>query len=197
MEKFRFYSWSTSQTAELTISLFNILVNFTENVLVYIILIVNMIFLMLIDQCSSCNLYLWNFMTNLFYIRLLNSFLAKFLGNFDLLMLWGDPRPDSSQSFWFCHWNLNNIAARNIFKISLLKAYYAIHTYDIICLSETYLNHAKLFDNGNLWIPSYKLIRVDHPSKHKRGGICIYQKDFLLIKVNNVSYLKEYLNLII
>ena len=39
-----FYSRSTSQITELTISLFNILVNFTENVFVYIILIVNMIF---------------------------------------------------------------------------------------------------------------------------------------------------------
>ena len=57
-----------------------------------------MIFLMLLDECSSCNLYLWNFMTNLFYIRLLNSFLAKFLGNFDLLMLWGDIEPNPGPS---------------------------------------------------------------------------------------------------
>ena len=35
---------SASQITELTISLFNILVNFTKNVLVYIILIVNMSF---------------------------------------------------------------------------------------------------------------------------------------------------------
>ena len=40
-----FYNRSTSQIKEWAISLFNILVNFTENVLVYIILIVNMIFL--------------------------------------------------------------------------------------------------------------------------------------------------------
>ena len=39
-----FYNRSTSQITELTISLFNILVNFTENVLIYFILIVNMIF---------------------------------------------------------------------------------------------------------------------------------------------------------
>ena len=39
-----FYDRSTSQITDLTISLFNILVNFTKNVLVYIILIVNMIF---------------------------------------------------------------------------------------------------------------------------------------------------------
>ena len=39
-----FYNRSTNQITEMTISLFNILVNFTKNVLVYVILIVNMIF---------------------------------------------------------------------------------------------------------------------------------------------------------
>ena len=43
-------------------------------------------------------------------------------------------------------------------------------------------------------IPGYELIRVDHPSNQKRGGICIYHKDFLPIKVNNISCLKECLN---
>ena len=196
-----FYNRSTSQITELTISLFNILINFNENVLVYFILIVNMIFLTLLDQFSSCNIiYLWNFMTHLFYFRLLTSFLANFSGKFDLLMLYGDiesnpgPRPNSGESFSICDWNLNSIVARNFSKISLLKVYNAIHTYDIICLSETYLNHDTLSENDNLKIPGYALIRVDHPSNQKRGGICIYHKDFLSIKVNNVSCLKEYLN---
>ena len=194
-----FYNRSTSQITELTISLFNILVNFTENVLVYFILIVNMIFLTLLDQFSSCNIiYLWNFMIHLFYFRLLNSFFANFSGKFDLLMLCGDiesnpgPRPNSGQSFSICHWNLNSIAAHNFSKISLLKAYNAIHTYDIICLSETYLNHDTLSDNDKSKIPGYELIRFDHPSNQKRGGTCIYHKDFLPIKVNNISYLKEF-----
>ena len=39
-----FYNQSTSQITDMTISLFNILVNFTKNVLVYIILLVNMFF---------------------------------------------------------------------------------------------------------------------------------------------------------
>ena len=39
-----FYNQSITQVTELTISLFNTLVNFTENVLIYFILIVNMIF---------------------------------------------------------------------------------------------------------------------------------------------------------
>ena len=69
--------------------------------------------------------------------------------------------------------------------------YNAIHTYNIICLSETYLNHDILSVNDNLRIAGYKLIRVDHPSNQKRTGICIYCKDFLPMKVNNISCLKE------
>ena len=132
-------------------------------------------------------------MTHLFYFRLLASFLEKFLGKFDVLMLCGDinsnpdPRFNSGQSFSICHWNLNSIAVHNFYKIYLLKAYNAIHTYDIICLSETYLNHDTLSDNDNLKIPGYELIRVDHPSNRKGDGICIYHKDFFPIKVYNVS----------
>ena len=44
-----------------------------------------------------------------------------------------------------------------------MKAYNAIHTYDKICLSETYLNHETLFGNDTLRIAGYELIRVDHP----------------------------------
>ena len=57
-----------------------------------------------------------------------------------------------------------------------------------------YLNHDILFHDGNLRIPGYKLIRVDNPLDQKRGGICIYHKDFLPVKVNNESNLKECLN---
>ena len=139
-------------------------------------------------------------MTHLFCYRLLTGFLGTFSENFDLLMLCGDielnpgPRPYSGQGFSICHWNLNSIAAHNFSKISLLRAYNAIHNYDIICLSETYLNHDTLSDSDNLKIPGYELIRVDHPSKQKRGGICMYHKEFLPIRVNNISCLKESLN---
>ena len=51
-----FYNRPTSQITELIISLFNILVNFTKNVLVYIILIVSIIFSTTLDQLSSCNI---------------------------------------------------------------------------------------------------------------------------------------------
>ena len=63
-----------------------------------------------------------------------------------------------------------------------------------MCLSESYLNHDTLSGSDNLKIPGYKLIRVDHPSNQKRGGICTYRKDFLPIKVTDQSCLKEFVS---
>ena len=65
-----------------------------------------------------------------------------------------------SQNFSVCHWNLKSTVTGNFSKISFLKAYNAMHTHDIICLLETYLNHDILFDNGSLKIWGYKLIRI-------------------------------------
>ena len=84
-------------------------------------------------------------------------------------------RLNSGQSFLIYHWNLNSIAVHNFSKSFLLKAYNAVHTYDIICLSETYLNHDTLFHDDNLQITGYKLVRADHPANQKR--IFIYHKD--------------------
>ena len=99
-----------------------------------------------------------------------------------LIMLCGDveinPGPEtiSQQGFSICHWNLNSIIAHNFAKIFLLKAYVAIHKFDIICLSETYLDSSIPTNNDNLDIDGYNLLRSDHSSNTKRGGVCIYYK---------------------
>ena len=46
--------------------------------------------------------------------------------------------------------------------MSLLQAYNAGHKYDIVCLSETYQNSSLPYDDENLEIPGYNLIRTDH-----------------------------------
>ena len=86
------------------------------------------------------------------------------------------PKTKSCQSFSICHWNLNSISAHNFSKKLLLQAYNAVHKCDIICLSKTYLNSSIPYDDDNLEIPGYNLIRADHLSKDKRNGICIYYK---------------------
>ena len=102
-----------------------------------------------------------------------------------LLRLSGDielnpgSKPISCKSFSICYWNLNSITSHNFIKVSLLTAYNSIHKFDIICLSGTYLNSKTLSNNENLNIPGYNLVRADHLSNTKRGGVCIYFKGYL------------------
>ena len=63
-----------------------------------------------------------------------------------ILLLSGDiktnPGPISSnlQTLSISHWNLNSITTDNVVKIPLLQAYLTTHKFDILCLSETYLD---------------------------------------------------------
>ena len=93
------------------------------------------------------------------------------------------PKPISCKSFSICHWNLNSITSHNFIKVSLLTAYNSINKFDIILLSETCLNSETLSNDENLNIPGYNLIRADHLSNTKRGGVCIYLKESLPLKI--------------
>ena len=99
------------------------------------------------------------------------------------------PKGKATQTLLICHWDLNSICAHEFAKLSLLRAYVSIHKFDIICLSETYLDSS--IDDVSLEISGYYLIRSDHPSNKKRGGICIYYKNFLPLKVTGVRLLEE------
>ena len=68
------------------------------------------------------------------------------------------PGPKQS-SLTFCHWNLNGIAAHDFIKISLLHGYITDCNFDIICLSETFLNSSLDRDDDRLKIEDYNLIR--------------------------------------
>ena len=50
------------------------------------------------------------------------------------------PKRASTRNISICHWNLNSTSAHNSIKLFFLKAYTAIHKFDIICLSEKYLD---------------------------------------------------------
>ena len=100
-------------------------------------------------------------------------------------------RGNHSQYFSFCHWNLNSLPAHNYAKVPLLQAFNTIHKFGLICLSESYLNSSITMDEKSLIIDGYKLIRADHPSDTKRGGVCIYHKESISVKVLNISQLSE------
>ena len=105
-----------------------------------------------------------------------------------------NPGPQSipCQEFSICHWNLNSIATHNFIKVSLLKAYITIYNYNVIILSEAYLDSSIPSDDNNLEIPDYRLIRADHPSNSKSGGVCVYYRNSLRLKILDIFYLQEW-----
>ena len=102
-----------------------------------------------------------------------------------------NPGPQKKQPKYFscCHWNVNSLLAHN--KISLLTAYNTIHQYDVICISETFLDSSVPLDDHNLPIQGYSLIRTDHPDNVKKGGVCLYFKENLILKVNDDSFIAQ------
>ena len=87
-----------------------------------------------------------------------------------------EPRTKKSgncQPLKFCHWNLNSILPENCFKVSLLKSFNALHNYDFICLSETFLSPSVSSTLDSLNIHCYNIVRSNHPSGSKSPPIRI------------------------
>ena len=86
-------------------------------------------------------------MYHLFLVVIIKTWLATWFYSL-LLLLSGDaelnpgPKRNYSNAFSICYWNLNSISAHNYAKVFFLKAYIAIHKFDIICISETYLEYS-------------------------------------------------------
>ena len=90
--------------------------------------------------------------------------------------------------FSSCHWNLNSLIAHNYLKISQWQAFNLVHKFDILCILETHLDSSVSKDDNGLSIQGYSLIRADHPSNTKRGGVCIYYNDKISVKqMGNIS----------
>ena len=61
-------------------------------------------------------------------------------------------------------------------------------------MSETFLNSEILTDDENLQMPGYSIARVNHPSNTKRGGVYVYYKTSLPLKLLDIKYLPECIN---
>ena len=113
----------------------------------------------------------------------------------NLILLCGDieenpgpkTKPDGNLSV--CHWNVNSIPSHNFQKIAVLGSFVAMHKFDIICISEALLNNT--YEDNDLNLNGYSLLRADHPSNAKRGGVCIYYKENLPLKLISTPYLNE------
>ena len=86
-----------------------------------------------------------------------------------------------------CHWNVNSTLAHN--KLSLIIAYNTVQKFDIICISETYLNSS--VNENLLLIPGYHLLRADHPENRKKGGVCLYYKEQLSLRQIETPYFSQ------
>ena len=97
------------------------------------------------------------------------------------------PKKDFSKTFSIGNWNLNSLVAHSFTKIASLKACLFVQRFNIFCISETYLNSSVTENDDSLRTCEYNLIRSDHPSNNKRGGVVIYYKNFLPLKLIDVS----------
>ena len=70
----------------------------------------------------------------------------------------------------------------------MLPAYNSIYRYDIICISESFLDSIISDDDNTLHMEGYNLIREDHPDNIKRGGVCLYLKKSLVLRKIELSH---------
>ena len=92
--------------------------------------------------------------------------------------------PEKQHQISFYHWNLNGLAAHNFSKVSLLQAISVSKNYDLICLSEAFLDSLIDSSEERITIEGYNLLHADHPS-NKKG------EEFAFIIRNIFLSLKE------
>ena len=95
------------------------------------------------------------------------------------------PTKEKIKNLSCCHWNVNSLIAHNFTKISHLEAYNAIHQHGFICISDTFFDSSVTEGDKNIQLNGYNLIRADHPSNTKRGGVCIFYKETLALHIVN------------
>ena len=86
---------------------------------------------------------------------------------------------------------LERVSAHNFSKVFLLRTYISIHKFCVICASATFLNADTTFDYDNLKIEGYDIVRSDHISTSRRGGVFICYKQSFVFKILDTTYLEE------
>ena len=76
-----------------------------------------------------------------------------------------------------------------------MEAYNAVNKFDIICLSESFLDSSILPENNNLKINGYKMMRADHTNNVKIEGDCAYVRKSLPVRNFGNSYICKCLTL--
>ena len=131
----------------------------------------------------------------MFCVTCMHLWTVKWLYRIFLVLLSGNveinpgPRRRTDETFSICHWNLNSLPAYDYNKLFLLRAYTAVYKFDVICLSETYLDSTVASADENLEVTNCNLVRSDHPANTKRGGVCLYYQTRLPLIILGIQYL--------
>ena len=57
-----------------------------------------------------------------------------------------------------------------------------MHNYDLICLSETWLDSTISIDSNDISLKGYNLHHVDDPDNAKKRGVCVCYKETLAVQ---------------
>ena len=85
--------------------------------------------------------------------------------------------------FSFCNWNLNTLSKNEFNRVTLLEAHNNNFNYDIISLCETSLNDDIQVPENIL--PGYKFHSCNHPDGSRNGGVGIFYKESLPLRIRH------------
>ena len=165
-------------------NLFN-LIDLVE-IIIRIIFFTNLGFLCIpkVLQCLIFFINLFNLVTQA-SSTIWVPFLVIILSN-DIELNPGPPHMNNNFSggfLSFCNWNLNTLSKDDFYRITLLEAHNTEYNYDIISLCETSLNDSTQVPENAL--PGYKFHSCNHPSGDRNGGVGIFYKETLPLRIRD------------
>ena len=134
-------------------------------------------------------LSLCNYCTKAFYFVCCMALHLFICGNMELNPGSKNTTFSSYLSQW--HLNLNSLPAHDFSELSLIEAWNTHHNFDMICVSEAYLNSWYEVGDTRLNLKDFTLIRVDNPQNCKKVGVSIYFKEHLAVHPVSPLNLKE------
>ena len=87
------------------------------------------------------------------------------------------------------NWNLNSLAKNNFECVQLIEAQHFIFNYDLISLCETSLSES--IEIPDPLLSDYTFIPANHPDNVSHGGVGLFYKNYLLIKLRNDLAFRE------
>ena len=93
----------------------------------------------------------------------------------------------------FCNLNLDTSSKNDFYRIALHEAHNLIFDYDIISLCETSLNDS--FGSNDIKLPGYKFFQWNNPNDSLTGGVNIFYKKLLTLRIRTDYVLMNILSL--